>query len=180
MTFTKMLAPLAGTLLLTIGAHAQGVVPPPPFTEYAAKFTCGTESTKEPDDVVSGVYASSINIHNPQSLLAVPFFKKLIIANREDTRIGQLVVLQDVLKPDQADRVDCIFIRRHLDIATTTPYIEGFVVIEVPPVASATGSAATVQPVLDVVAKYTARALAAGSNVTTQSVVQIDGKRITN
>lgn len=176
MSSAKMLAPLAGVLLFTVGANAQ-VGAAPPYVEYAAKFTCGTESVKEPDDVVSGVYASSINIHNPQAQLAVPFIKKLVIANREDTTIGRIRVLKDVLKPDQADRVDCIFIRRNLDIAATG-YVEGFVVIEVPPVPSATGSAATVQPVLDVVAKYTARGLT--GNVTTQSVVQIDGKRITN
>ncbi|MGH7065073.1 MAG: hypothetical protein ACREET_13435 [Stellaceae bacterium] len=179
MSVAKMLVPLASTLLLTISAHAQGVVPPPPYFEYAAKFTCGTESVKEPDDVVSGVYASSINIHNPQAGLPVSFFKKLVIANREGTMPGRFRVLNDKLGPDQADRVDCIFIRRNLDIATTA-YVEGFVVLEVPPVPSATGSAATVQPVLDVVAKYTARAVPPGSYVTTQSVVQIDGKRITN
>jgi hypothetical protein len=177
MSAAKMLAPLAGALLLSIGAHAQGVGAAPPYREYAAKFTCGTESTKEPDDVVSGVYASSINIHNPQAGLKVTFIKKLVVANREGTPLARpRVIDNNVLGLDQADRVDCIFIRRALD--SSAAYLEGFVVIEVPPVASPTGSANRIQPVLDVIAKYTARGLA--GNVTTQSVVQIGGQQITN
>ncbi|HEY1261363.1 MAG TPA: hypothetical protein VGF34_19095 [Stellaceae bacterium] len=173
----KMLAPLAGALLFSVEMQAQAQNAPLPYVEYAAKFTCGTETTKEPDDVVSGVYASSINIHNPQAQLAVSFIKKLVIANREDTTIGRIRVLKDVLKPDQADRVDCIFIRRNLDIATSA-YVEGFVVLEVPLAASPAGSAQLIQPVLDVVAKYTARP--SNGQVSTQSVVQIEGKPIKN
>lgn len=179
MSFAKTLVPLAGTLLFAAGAQAQVQGAKPPYVEYAAKFTCGTEA-KEADDVVSGVYASSINIHNPQFGLAVNFFKKIVVANREGPTPLQPKVLEGGLKPDLAERVDCIFIRRALGNLAAGPYVEGFVVIEVPPVPSATGSAATVQPVLDVVAKYTARAVPPGSYVTTQSVVQIDGKRITN
>lgn len=171
MSVGKITIALAGSLLLAATAEAQLA---PPYVEYAAKFTCGIESAKETDDVVSGVYASSINIHNPQSTISVPFVKKIVVANREDSPIGRIVVLRDVLKPDQADRVDCIFIKKALDQATTA-YVEGFVVFEVPRV-SVTGTAPTVQPVLDVVGKYTARPLA--GNVATETVVQIDGKPI--
>lgn len=171
MSVGKMTIALAGSLLLAATAEAQLA---PPYVEYAAKFTCGVESAKETDDVVSGVYASSINIHNPQSKIAVPFVKKIVVANREDAPIGRIVVLRDVLKPDQADRVDCIFIHKALD-QSATAYVEGFVVFEVPRV-SVTGTAPTVQPVLDVVGKYTARPLA--GNVATETVVQIDGKPI--
>ena len=171
MSPAKLLSPLAGMLLFATAAEAQLA---PPYIEYAAKFTCGIESAKETDDVVSGVYASSINLHNPQSRIAVPFIKKIVVANREDTTIGRIVVLRDVLKPDQADRVDCIFISKALNQAATV-YVEGFVVIEVPRVA-VTGTAPGVQPVLDVVGKYTARPLT--GNVSTETVVQIDGKPI--
>lgn len=173
MSVAKIAVALAGTLMVAATAEAQLA---PPYLEYAAKFTCGIESAKEADDVVSGVCASSINIHNPQSQIAVPFVKKIVVANREDAAIGRIVVLRDVLKPDQADRVDCTFIAKALDQATTA-YVEGFVVLEVPRVA-ATSVAPTVQPVLDVVGKYTARPLA--GNVSTESVVQIDGKSITH
>lgn len=177
MSLAKMPAALAGALVFaTLFAAAAEAQLAPPYVEYAAKFTCGVESAKETDDVVSGVYASSINIHNPQSKIAVPFVKKIVVANREDAPIGRIVVLRDVLKPDQADRVDCPFIDKALD-QSSTAYIEGFVVFEVPRVA-VTSVAPTVQPVLDVVGKYTARPLA--GNVSSQTVVQIDGKSITN
>jgi hypothetical protein len=157
-------------MLLAGAAEAQLA---PPFLEYAAKFTCGIESTKEADDVVQGVYASSINIHNPQARLAVGFIKKIVIANREDSPIGRIVVLKDSLKPDQADRVDCLLIASALDVAPAT-YVEGYVVIEVPPIAGA----ALIQPVLDVTGKYTA--LAANGGVATEAVVPIAGKPISN
>src|ERR1700738_1302610 len=56
-------------------ANAQGLKPP--FIEYAAKFTCGPVpppgSVGGGDaDVVVGVYATSINIHNPQADTEVP------------------------------------------------------------------------------------------------------------
>jgi hypothetical protein len=171
MSTAKMLMPLSCVLLFAAGARAQLA---PPYVEYAAKFTCGQESARESDDVVSGLYATSINVHNPQSKLSVGFAKKIVVANREDSAIGPIVVLRDFLKPDQADRVDCIFISKALNLTTTT-YVEGFVVLEVPPVLGPTGR---IQPVFDVVAKYTARSLT--GNVSAESVVQIDAKSIAN
>jgi hypothetical protein len=84
----KALALFTCAMLLAGAAKAQLK---PPYLEYAAKFTCGQE-TAESDDVVRGVYASSINIHNPQAEIAVNFVKKIVVANREDTEIGQIVV----------------------------------------------------------------------------------------
>jgi hypothetical protein len=164
MRFAKALVPLACTLFVAAGARAQIL---PPFVSYTAKFTCGTESTKEADDVVSGVYASSINIHNPQAKASVTFIKKIVVANREDTTPGRIVVLREVLKPDQADRVDCIFIKSKLGLSPMA-YVEGLIVLEVP--------GANRELFLDVIGKYTARALT--GNVTTQSVVPIVGKTI--
>jgi hypothetical protein len=144
---------------------------PAPYIAYTAKFTCGTESKNESDDVVAGVYASSINIHNPQARVTVRFIKKIVPAPREDTEIAKPVILRGVLKPDQADRVDCPFIQKVLPGV----YVEGVVVLEVPPVKLET---TTIQPVLDVIAKYTARP--ADGGVSTQSVVPVDGKTIRN
>lgn len=179
MSIARMLLPLGGALLLTATAQAQSL--PPPYVEYAAKFTCGTESAKEPDDVVAGVYASSINIHNPQSAkLSFHFLKKIVVANREDSDLGlgRIVILnrEETLKSDQAERVDCAVIHTALK-QSATAYVEGFVVLEVPRLLTTAG-AAPIQPLLDVVAKYTARASNGG--VAALSVVQIDGKAITN
>jgi len=168
MSAMKGLALFTCAMLLAGAAKAQLK---PPYLEYAAKFTCGQE-TVESDDVVRGVYASSINIHNPQAEIAVNFVKKIVVANREDTEIGRIVVLRDILKQDQADRVDCLFIDKALQL-TPAAYVEGYVVIEVPPV-----STGKVQPVLDVTAKYTARP--ANGSVSTASVVPILGKSITD
>jgi hypothetical protein len=166
-----MSAALFFGVLSAAGARAQLA---PPFVEYAAKFTCGTESTKESDDVVAGVYATSINIHNPQAKVTVFFLKKIVVAPRENTTIALPVVLQGNLRPDLADRVDCPFIFAHLKPPIPL-YVEGFVVLEVP--APASGAA---PPVLDVVAKYTARSAATGAGVSTQSVVPVLGKMITS
>lgn len=163
----KTLVPLSCLMLLAGAAEAQL---PPPFVEWAAKFTCGQE-TQETDDVVRGVYASSINIHNPQAKVPVEFIKKIVVANREGEKFVRPKILKGALGPDQADRVDCLFIDKALNIAPGT-YIEGYVVIEV--------QAGVDQPAppLDVTAKYTARG--SKDEVSTESVVPIAGKTITN
>src|SRR5262245_22150967 len=92
----------------------------PPYREYAAKFTCGKE-VEEIDDVVAGVYASSINIHNPHAKITVGFVKKIVVALREGTNFLRPVILRGILKPDQADRVDCPFIVKILP--APVPYV---------------------------------------------------------
>ena len=172
MSVAKILLPLGSALLLAAAAAAQSL--PPPFVEYAAKFTCGVEP-REVDDVVVGTYASSINIHNPQARLTVKFLKKIVVANREGSGPGPIRVLNDdeILPPDRAERVDCVLIHKALNQIPTV-YVEGFVGIQVPRVTIGTTS---FQPLLDVVAKYTARPT--NGQISTQSVVPIDGKSIT-
>jgi hypothetical protein len=153
-------------LLFAAGARAQAT---PPYLSYAAKFSCGTEDPTEPDDVVTGTYATSINIHNPQAGVTVNFFKKIVVAQRERSDFVSPVILQDILGPDRADFVDCIFIRTVVPVAL--PYFEGFVVLQVPQ--DTTG----VQTLLDVVAKYTARPSA--GEVSTQDVIRITPQFIT-
>ena len=174
MHFLKMLSPLSGGLLLgmmvlVVGAQAQVA---PPYLNYSAKFTCGTEDPTEPDDVVAGTYATSINIHNPQASVSVGFLKKIVVAHREGTDFVQPIIREGVLQPDQADFVDCAFINAILP--APLPYVEGFVVLEVPPADPASGR----QPVLDVVAKYTAEP-SAGGGVSTHNVVVVTGTPIT-
>jgi hypothetical protein len=167
MPIAKMLVPLSGLMLLAGAAQAQLA---PPFIEWAAKFTCGQE-TQEKDDVVRGVYATSINIHNPQAKIPVEFIKKIVVANREDEKFVRPKILKGVLRPDFADRVDCLFIDKALNIAPAT-YVEGYVVIEV------RAGADQAPPLLDVTAKYTARP--SKGEVSTQSVVPIAAKQISN
>lgn len=97
MSMQRRLFPLSCILLLSAmidgEARAQGL--PPPFTEYAAKFTCGRVPPSSPAgggdaDVVVGVYATSINIHNPQADTEVPFVKKIVVANPEANLLGKL------------------------------------------------------------------------------------------
>jgi hypothetical protein len=144
------------------GAAAQSL--PAPYDSYAAKFSCGTATVDA--DVVKGTYATSVNIHNPQSQTAVAFFKKVVTAPEEGQGPSKIVVLSganlEVLQPDQAERVDCPLIVKALQLSG---HIEGFVVIEVPPQPSGT----TTPPALDVVAKYTARAGASGFDVVVYS-----------
>jgi hypothetical protein len=146
------------------GAAAQSL--PPPYNSYAAKFSCGTATVDA--DVVNGTYATSVNIHNPQSRTAVFFFKKVVTAPQEGQGPAKIVVLSgpanlEVLQPDQAQRVDCPLIVKALQLSG---HIEGFVVIQVPPQPSGTASP---PPALDVVAKYTARAGASGFDVVVYS-----------
>jgi hypothetical protein len=174
MTMAKTFSALSLALLLgalgTGTARAQ-VGLQPPFTEYAAKFSCGTVG-KDADDVV-GSYATAINIHNPQATIAANFIKKFVIANPEGSAAGRIVIAKDTLKPDVAERVDCTVIDRKLDVAATA-HVEGFIIIEIAPLPG-TAAAPGVQPLLDVVGIYTAR----GNTVSGLSVVNYEGKAIT-
>jgi hypothetical protein len=138
---------------------AQGQAPAlgPPLLEYAAKFACGQVPPPGPAgggdaDAVVGVYATSINIHNPQVAVPVQLTKKIVVANEEGPTRGRIVPVppDPPLQPDQAERVDCPLIFRLLDMSNKT-HIEGFVVIEIP-------VSPNQQPFLDVVGKYSARA----------------------
>jgi hypothetical protein len=164
------------TILITGETYAQGL--PPPLLQYAAKFACGrvppTSTAVGGDtDVVVGVYASSINIHNSQAKATVKFRKKIVVANREGEQSGKIVARDDVLEPDAAEFVDCPLIYKLLDIPPTAArHIEGFVVLQVP--------VTTGQPVLtlDVVGKYSARPF--NGEVSSFDVVVYDGKRVNN
>ena len=168
MSMRKALMVMLCTLLSGTGlagkASAQGQPPAPgaapalapPFLEYAAKFACGQVPPRGPlgggdADAVVGVYATSINIHNPQAAAQVQLTKKIVVANQEGPNRGRIVVLPPdlPLQPDQAERVDCPLIFHALDSGATV-HTEGFVVIEIPVNPNQ-------QTFLDVVGKYSAR-----------------------
>ncbi len=123
-----------------------------PYPAYSAKFVCGPLG--EDADVVRGMYASTINLHNPQ-LSEVTFMKQAVIALPERVLPAKGIMslpVSEALKPGEAMGVDCEDIRLLFGTALSkeTKHIEGFLMISVP-------SAKT--DILDVVGKYSARQL---------------------
>jgi hypothetical protein len=158
-----------GSLLWVNLANAQVK---PPYASYAVKFACGefgkTLAASAPSvpegPVVPGYYQTSINIHNPQAQHTVVFEKKAVLlysgrapihegAFERPLAPGKFVSRQ--LPPDFGMLIDCQDIRAVLlPTAPAAPtFIEGYVVIQVPP----TGSADTTNTSLplDVQAIYT-------------------------
>jgi len=153
--FKKSLMLLSGMIGLAFGLLSVAVAPDAtaadPYPSYSAKFVCGP--LREDGDVVRGMYASTINIQNPQ-LKEVTFTKQAVIALPErDAEAGKFGAPSrekgEKLAPGQAMGVDCKDIRLLFDKTVDLPgHIEGFLVISVP-------SAKT--DVLNVVGKYSAR-----------------------
>jgi hypothetical protein len=134
-----------------------------PMFEYAAKIVCGIQ--KDPDEMrlARGLYATTINVHNPNDE-PVKLFKKLALTFPPGgQRPGEIMpIAEDVLKPDQALAVDCEDIRRRLfPNGFPAGYIEGFVVIQSP--AS-----------LDVTAVYTTAALDEDGRAMTHSSIDVE------
>jgi len=103
-----------------------------PKFEYTAKLICGLQKDSKDLSFTKGVYATSINIHNP-NYFNVPFFKKLALAfpteEKEPTRV--FPISTNVLRSDEAATIDCVDIKNKLFPAGfPTPLIEGFVVIQ--------------------------------------------------
>jgi len=145
-TLLKAVKPGLALLLLTLplGVHAQ-------MWQYSAKFICGAQTGDT--DVVKGLYATTVNIHNSLNT-TVDLRKKAVIALPERTlprgRISPVVI--DTLKPDEAMGVDCRDIRSLFPVPPALPtHIEGFLVVE------PFSPAGIPTDPLDVVAKYTAR-----------------------
>jgi hypothetical protein len=141
---------------------APAVIEPPMF-EYAAKLICGLQ--RDPDELrlTRGLYATAINVHNPQDE-QVRFFKKLALTYPPDEqRPGKVLPIGfDELGPDDALEVDCVDIQRRFpELFEETRYIKGFVVIQSP--AS-----------LDVTAVYTAAALDREGQVASQSGIDVE------
>jgi hypothetical protein len=125
------------------------------YTEYAAKFLCGvpTGTLLTTDTVGNAEYTTSINIHNPNLFTADPpisFLKKAVRAKVEgSTPLAPSAFTQDSLANDYAEYIDCTTIRTILGSASpaSPAFIEGFLVIVVPPASSPNQ--------LDVVGVYT-------------------------
>lgn len=148
-----VMASLLGAFSLSGVKQAEAqTAPPSSYPSYSAKFVCGP--TARDGDVVRGMYASTINIQNPQ-LKPVTIIKQAIIALPErDFEAGtvgaQSAPRTETLGPGQAMGVDCKDIRLLFGELELPRHIEGFLVASVP---TATAD------VINVVGKYSARQL---------------------
>lgn len=121
---------------------------------YAAKFVCGVQSDSQDFRLVPGVYATTVNIFNPNDERA-KFDKSLSIAfppatQSQGTRIKLGI---DELTSLHALKTDCNDIRQNAFEGTfPTSYVEGFVVITSP-------------VSLDVSAVYTNRGIPTDTNL---------------
>lgn len=109
--------------------------------QYAAKVVCGIQ--KDPDDrrLARGIYATAINIHNPNQK-PVKFEKILALTfPPKEQRPGKVLpIATDELKAGEALAVDCPDIQQRLfPNGFPTSYIKGFVVIKSPESLDVTG-----------------------------------------
>lgn len=104
------------------------VVNPRPRFEYAAKIVCGEQKNSNNLRLARGLYATTVNIHNPNDSAAL-FYKKLALTYpNEEQRAGEIIPLGvDTLSYDQALKLDCIEIKKRFKFPA---YIEGFVIIQ--------------------------------------------------
>lgn len=102
-----------------------------PRYKYSAKIVCGLQ--KNPDNLrlVSGKYATAINILNPNNGIA-KFTKSLSLTFPSDEEgPGEILSMgKDKLEPDQALEVDCLDVVRQIyPDGFPDSYIKGFVVL---------------------------------------------------
>ena len=144
---TKLLLSAAFAILFASNAQSQSI------SEYAVKFVCGTQTTKNVAVVAPGVYFTAINVHNP-SKEGVKFKKKVAIALSAE-KGGPISALVDAgLSSDQAFEIDCPDILKIvgpeiLKGLGNPTFLKGFVVIQ-----------SAIE--LDVVTVYTAAGTASG------------------
>lgn len=148
------------------GADTQGI-PSPVVSgvkyQYAAKFVCGKQQNTAGivGPVVPGIYATAVNIHNPQNA-NISLTKKVVLALSED--VAPRPPSQKFsyrIQPDWAFEIDCQDIMKIGKI--TLPFFKGYVVIDSP-------------KQIDVDAVYTSANL--GTNNTDIEVVPVSPKII--
>jgi hypothetical protein len=101
--------------------------------EYAAKFICGLQRDRDDLRLARGMYATEVNIHNPNDFLVRISRKKLALTYPPgDQRPGEVLHLEPHgLKPDTAVAVDGLHVRNKLFGGTfPAPYITGFLIVQ--------------------------------------------------
>ncbi len=102
--------------------------------QYAAKLVCGVQRDPRDLRLTRGVYATTVNVHNPGPEPVV-FEKTLALTYPPgDEEPGKVIpIARARLEPKQALAADCNEIaERVFNGSLPAPYIEGFVVIESP------------------------------------------------
>ncbi len=111
------------------------------YTEYAASFTCGVINPGS-TSIAPADYYTTINVHNPNLFTSdspISFLKKAVLAHSEGiTPTAPSAFKQDSLSNDYAEVITCNTIRNLLGSAAPAApgFIEGYVVIVVPPASS--------------------------------------------
>ena len=131
--------------------------------EYSAKLICGKQENPADLRLAHGLYATAINIHNPNDE-KIYFFKKLALTYPpEEQKPGRVIpIAVDTLEYDEALAVDCLDIQKeafHGEFPES--YVKGFVVIQSP-------------KSLDVTAVYTTASLDRRGRATEHSSIDVE------
>jgi hypothetical protein len=101
--------------------------------EYAAKFICGLQRERGDLRLARGLYATEVNIRNPNDHAVRITQKKLALTYPPGKQEhGEVLSLKPhALRPDHAVAVDCLHVRDELFNGTfPAPYIIGFLIVE--------------------------------------------------
>ncbi len=100
--------------------------------EYAAKYVCGRQSSRDDPRLSIGEYKTTVNVHNPNDE-DVFFFKKVALAfpPAEQAPGDVIPIAIDQLAYDEALKVDCAEVREALE-ASPQDYVEGYVIVQSP------------------------------------------------
>jgi hypothetical protein len=107
-----LFAVLAGSMALSAqSAMAQGdfVSPEQARFSYAVKFVCSQENGTTSTGLLRGVYATAINVHNPELKESVAYFKKFVegFVGQKQGRPSEFEPGPRVIDPNHAFEVEC-------------------------------------------------------------------------
>ena len=100
--------------------------------EYAVKILCGDQNNSKDLRLVKGIYATTINIHNPNDSMVILFKKLALTYPPGKQKTGKIIPVGiDTLLTDEALETDCMDLQhRVFPNGLPSPYIEGFLVIQ--------------------------------------------------
>jgi hypothetical protein len=141
---SKSITALRGTFIATVAMFVAAPLfaqSTSTYTEYAASFTCGV-ITPGSTSIAPADYYTTINVHNPNLFTTdgpISFLTKAVSAHSVGiTPTAPSAFRQDSLSNDYAEVITCNTIRTLLGSAAPAApaFIEGFVVIVIPPASS--------------------------------------------
>lgn len=129
MRFSTVLQTALLVILSSFPVAAQERLPINATHLYPVKFACGTAVEAFQEGVVRGVHATSISLHNPSTIRAVSFTKRVSRAlpfQRAGTVTERIV---DTLPPATSIDIECNEIRMMLPASMTKQFRSGFLAI---------------------------------------------------